>query len=51
MGTQSLVRVLAVLLAVCAACLPSLRAADLPVAQDTYISSAAPSSNFGTAVT
>jgi len=51
MGSQSLVRASTFLLVAAAVCLPSLRAADIPVQQDTYVSSSASGSNFGTAVT
>ncbi|HXN49129.1 MAG TPA: DNRLRE domain-containing protein, partial [Bryobacteraceae bacterium] len=51
MGTQSLVKASALLFVACAVCLPSLRAADFQVVQDTYVASAAPGSNFGAAVT
>jgi hypothetical protein len=52
MTIHSLVRTLPVLLlAGTTLLLPNLRAADVPAIQDAYISSAAPATNFGAAVT
>jgi hypothetical protein len=49
MTNKSLTRSLATLLAAGSLFLPSLRAAEVPLAGDTYLSSAAPTSNFGAA--
>jgi hypothetical protein len=49
MNNKSLTRSLATLLAAGSLFLPSLRAADVPPVGDAYLSSAAPTSNFGAA--
>ncbi len=49
MNIKSLTRSLATLLAAGSLFLPSLRAADVPLAGDAYLSSAAPATNFGAA--
>src|ERR1035438_1445056 len=51
MTMHSFVRTLAVLLVTGTLTLPALWAADVPGVQDTYISSAAPGTNYGTATT
>ena len=51
MTKHSLVRTLAALLLAGMLLLPALLAADVPVVQDTYISAAAPATNFGNAIT
>ena len=51
MTMHSFVRTLAVLLVTGTLTLPALWAADVPGVQDTYISSATPGTNYGTATT
>src|SRR4051794_7986049 len=51
MTKHSLVRTLAVLLWAGTLLVPAASAAGLPVVQDAYISSGAPTTNFGTAAT